>query len=197
MAGFFTNLFDELGERRRRLRKSLGDRGQALASFAILAGLMLGSLGLYLRPWMIDVAAWGFAVPVVFLVGYLLIEWRRQIAVQQYKARLPALNAEMDAQELASLRQAMREDPDFDPEDVVEVEERFRADAQRRASERMDQANATVAASGYDWTARLFAFACALAGAAAFVIAFTSEPPAPQIEEWTPPDSAVSVDISP
>ena len=78
MAGFFTDFFDELGERRRRLRKSLGDRGQALASFAILAGLILGSLGLYLRPWMIGVSPWGFAVPVVFVVGYLLIEWRRQ-----------------------------------------------------------------------------------------------------------------------
>lgn len=142
MAGFFTNLFDELGERRRRLRKSLGDRGQALASFAILAGLMLGSLGLYLRPWMIDVAAWGFAVPVVFVAGYLLLDWRRQTALAR-------------------------------------------------------GAEAEKTAASYDMAARLFAFACALAGAAAFVIAFTSEPAPPQIEEWTPPDNTVSVDISP
>lgn len=142
MAGFFTNLFDELGERRRRLRKSLGDRGQALASFAVLAGLMLGSLGLFLRPWMIDVAAWGFGVPVVFVIGYLLIDWRRQVDV--------ARGGEAEA-----------------------------------------------LATKYDWTARLFSFACALAGGAAFVLAFTSEPPPPQIEEWTPPESAVSVDISP
>lgn len=142
MAGFFTNFFDELGERRRRLRKSLGDRGQALASFAILAGLMLGSLGLYLRPWMIDVAAWGFAVPAIFVIGYLLIDWRRQAA----------LASGVDAEKTATT---------------------------------------------YDWTARLFSFACALAGAAAFVIALTSEPAPPQIEEWTPPEDAVSVDISP
>jgi hypothetical protein len=142
MAGFFTNLFDELGDRGRRLRKSVGDRGQALASFAILAGLILGSLGLYLRPWMIGVAAWGFAVPVVFVLGYLLIDWRRQAA-------------------LAS------------------------------------GADAVKTASTYDLTARFFSFACALAGAAAFVIAFTSEPAPPHIEEWAPPDSAVSVDISP
>lgn len=143
MAGFFTNLFDELGARRGRLRKSLGDRGQALASFAILAGLVLGSLGLYLRPWMIDVSAWGFAVPVVFVVGYLLIDWRRQ------------------------------------------------ADVARGG-------DADAIATKYDWAARLFALACALAGAAAFVIAFTSEPPpAPEIEGWTPPENAVSVDISP
>lgn len=142
MAGFFTTLFDELSERRGRLRKSLGDRGQALASFVILAGLVLGSLGLYLRPWMIGVSAWGFAVPVVFVLGYLLIEWRRQTTLSA-------------------------------------------------------GADADATATTYDWAARLFALACALAGAAAFVIAFTSEPPAPQIEEWTPPESSVSVDISP
>jgi hypothetical protein len=142
MAGFFTNFFDELGERRRRLRKSLGDRGQALASFAVLAGLMLGSLGLYVKPWMIGVASWGFAVPVVFVIGYVLIEWRRQAVL---------------------------------------------------ASGAAPEATAT----SYDWTTRLFALACALAGAAAFVIAFSSEPPAPHIEEWTPPESAVSVDMSP
>ncbi len=142
MAGFFTNFFDELGERRRRLRKSLGDRGQALASFAILAGLILGSLGLYLRPWMIGVSAWGFAVPVVFIIGYVLIEWRRQADL--------ARGGEVEA-----------------------------------------------IAARYDWIARLFSLACALAGAAAFVIAFSSKPPAPHIEEWAPPENAVSVDISP
>lgn len=142
MAGFFTNFFDELGERRKRLRKSLGDRGQSFASFAILAGLILASLGLYLRPWMIGVAAWGFAVPAFFVIGYLLIEWRRQADVKR--------SGESDA-----------------------------------------------LATKYDWTARLFALACALAGAAAFVIAFSSEPPSPQIEEWSPPESTVPVDISP
>ena len=142
MAGFLTNFFDEMGERRRRLRKSLGDRGQALASFAVMAGLVLGSPGLYIRPWMIGVAAWGFAVPVVFVVGYLLIEWRRQADIAR-----------------AGVSDAIT--------------------------------------TRYDWTARLFSLACALAGAAAFVIAFSSEPPAPYIEEWAPPESAVSVDISP
>lgn len=135
-------MFEELGERRRRLRKSLGDRGQALASFAILAGLVLGSLGLYLRPWMINVSAWGFAVPVVFVLGYLLIDWRRQAVLA-------------------------------------------------------GSANPEATAATYDWAARFFSLACALAGAAAFVIAFTSEPAPPQIEEWTPPESAVSVEISP
>lgn len=142
MAGFFSSLFDELGERRRRLRKSIGDRGQALASFAILAGLMLGSIGLFVRTWMVSVAPWGFALPFIFVIGYLAIDWRRQAT-------------------LAS------------------------------------GADAGKTAATYDLTARLFAFACALAGAAAFVIAISSEPPAPQIEEWAPPENAVSVDISP
>jgi phosphoglycerol transferase MdoB-like AlkP superfamily enzyme len=142
MGGFFTSLFDELGERRRRLRASLGDRGHALATFTILAGLMLGSIGLFVRPWMAAVTPWGFAIPFVFVIGYLAIDWRRQAA-------------------LAS------------------------------------GADAAKTAATHDWTARLFAFACALAGAAAFVIALSSEPPAPQIEEWSPPENAVSVDISP
>jgi hypothetical protein len=141
MAGFFTSLFDEMGERRRRLRVALGDRGQALASFAILAGLALGSIGLMVRPWMADVAPWGFAIPVVFIIGYLAIDGLRQAAVARGG----------------------------------------------------DVEKTTVT---YDWATRLFSFACALAGAAAFVIALTSEP-AVQIEEWTPPESAVPVDISP
>jgi hypothetical protein len=141
MGGYFTSLFDELGERRRRLRASLGDRGQALLSFAVLAGLALGSIGLFVRPWMADVAPWGLAIPVVFVIGYLLIDWRRQAALAQGG----------------------------------------------------DTEKTTVT---YDWAARLFSFACALAGAAAFVIALTSEP-VTQTEEWTPPESAVPVDISP
>jgi hypothetical protein len=104
--------------------------------------LVLGSLGLYLRPWMIGVSPWGFLVPVVFVVGYLLIEWRRQ-----------AETARGGASEAIVTR--------------------------------------------YDWTARLFSLACALVGAAAFVIALSSEPPAPHIEEWAPPENAVSVEISP
>jgi hypothetical protein len=142
MGGFFTSLLDELGERRRRLRLSLGDRGQALASFTILAGLMLGSLGLFLRPWMSAVAPWGFAIPIVFVLGYLAIDWRRQAALAQ-------------------------------------------------------GGEAEKIAAAYDWTARLFSLACALAGAAAFVIALSSEPPPPAIDDWTPPENAVSVDISP
>lgn len=67
-----------MGARRRRLRASLGDRGQAIAEFLVLGGLAIGSLGLFVRPWMPAAAPWGFAIPGVFLIGYLLIEARRQ-----------------------------------------------------------------------------------------------------------------------
>jgi hypothetical protein len=142
MGGFFTSLFEELGARGKRLRAAFGDRGQAIASFLILAGLMLGSLGLFVREWMIDVAPWGFAAPAVWLVGYVLIDWRRQRALAR----------------------------GADPEKTSVT---------------------------YDWTARLFSLACALAGAAAFVIAYSSEPAPEPVDEWTPPESAVTVDIQP
>lgn len=136
-------MFGEMGARRRRLRVALGDRGQALVEFLVLAGLALGSLGLFARDWMAAAAPWGFAIPFVFAIGYLLIEARRQAAVA----------------------------PDA------------------------DNAGAQVS---YDWAALLWSFGCALVGAAAFVIAWSAEPPAPPAEEiWTPPESSVRVDISP
>lgn len=131
-------MFEEMGARRRRLRASLGDRGQALVEFLVLGGLALGSLGLFVRPWMAAAAPWGFFLPVVFLVGYGLIEARRQIA----QARS--------------------------------------ADAQKTSA-------------GYDWTVLLWSFGCALAGAAAFVIAWSAKP----AEEWTPPENTPNVEIVP
>jgi hypothetical protein len=143
MGGFFSSLFSEMGARRRRLRESLGDRGQGLVEFLVLGGLVMGSLGLFLRPSMPAVAPWGFAVPVLFLIGFALIEVRRQATL-----------------------------------------------ARGDAGERVNQS--------YDWIVLGWSFGCALAGAAAFVIAFTAAPPAVQQEEiWTPPESSVPVDISP
>ncbi len=81
MGGFFSSLFAEAGARRRRLRAALGDRGQAIVEFLVLSGLALGSVGLFVREWMVDAAPWGFAIPVVFIVGYGLIELRRQAAL--------------------------------------------------------------------------------------------------------------------
>lgn len=144
MAGFFASLFDEMGARRRRLRVALGDRGQATAEFLVLGGLMIGSLGLFVRTWMPGAAPWGFALPFVFLIGYGLIDYRRQAAL---------------------------------------------------ARDGADQARVSTS---YDWTALLWSFGCALAGAAAFVIAWSAEPPpAPEEPVWTPPESSVPVDILP
>lgn len=132
-----------MGARRRRLRASLGDRGQGLVEFLVLGGLMVGSLGLFVREWMPAAAPWGFALPFVFLAGYALIDARRQAQL-----------------------------------------------ARAEAPERVN--------TSYDWIALLWSFGCALAGAAAFVIAWSAQPLAPQEEEiWTPPESSVSVDISP
>lgn len=144
MGDFFSSLFTEMGARRRRMRAALGDRGSSIAEFLVLAGLGIGSLGLFVREWMPSAAPWGFAIPVVFVIGFFLIEYRRQAA-----------NA--------------REGAD----------------------------TAKVSAS-YDWIVLLWSFGSALAGAAAFVIAWTAEPP-PALEEeiWTPPETSVPVDIAP
>lgn len=143
MGGFFSSLFSEMGARRRRLRESLGDRGQGLVEFLVLGGLALGSLGLFVRDWMPAAAPWGFAIPFVFVIGFFLIDARRQATL-----------------------------------------------ACGDAADRVNQS--------YDWIALGWSFGCALAGAAAFVIAWTSEPPPVQQDEiWTPPESSVPVDISP
>lgn len=143
MGGFFSSLFAEMGARRRRLRAALGDRGQALVEFLVLGGLMLGSLGLFARTWMAAAAPWGFALPFVFLIGFLLIDARRQAQLAQ-------------------------------------------AEAPGRVN------------AAYDWIALLWSFGCALAGAAAFVIAWSAEPPPVHQEEiWTPPESSVPVEITP
>jgi hypothetical protein len=143
MSAFFSAMFEEWGARRRRLRAIFGDRGQAIFEFLIMAGLALGSLGLLVRTWMPAAAPWGFSMPFVFIVGFILIELRRQRAL----ARVG------------------------DSEQI------------RRA---------------YDWAALLWSVGCALIGAAAFVIAWSAEPPAPREEDvWTPPENSVPVDISP
>lgn len=141
MSGFFSSMFSEMGARRRRLRTALGDRGQGLAEFLVLAGLAVGSLGLFVRDWMPAAAPWGFAMPFVFVAGYALIEARRQ--------------------------------------------------AQLRGG-----AEAEQTASRYDWQAFLWSFGCALAGLAAFVVAWGAAPPPPP-QDWAPPENTVSVEISP
>jgi len=130
-------MFSEIAVRRRRLRESLGDRGQTLVDFLVMSGLVLGSLGLFLRPWMIAAAPWGFALPAVYFGGLYLLEARRQQSVKR-------------------------------------------------------GVDATAIGPRYDWGVTLWGVACAVAGAAAFVIAWNAEPPPPpEPEAWTPPEEGV------
>ena len=137
-------MFAEMRERRRRMRQAFGDQGQGVAEFAVLSGLLIGSVGLFVRDWMPAAAPWGFALPFVFVIGYFLIEARRQ----------GALTAGAEPEKTAST---------------------------------------------YDWATLLWAFGCALAGAAAFVIAWNAEPPpAPGPDQgWQPPASTVDSNMTP
>jgi hypothetical protein len=82
MSGFLSSMFDEIGARRRRLRASFGDRGQAFTEFLVLAGLAIGSIGLVVREGMVRTAPWGLVLPIVFVIGYFAIEARRQAQVR-------------------------------------------------------------------------------------------------------------------
>lgn len=114
----------------------------------IMGGVVAGSLGLFIAPWMPGAAPWGFSLPFIYVAGYLLIELRRQ----------------------RSGAQARAEDAD--------------------AAERV--------ANGYDWLVVLWGLACALAGAAAFVIAWSARPePAPEPDFWTPPETSVESEFDP
>jgi hypothetical protein len=117
-------------------------------------------------------APWGFWLPLAFVIGYLLIEVRRQAAIG-----IATVAHNKAAEAAAAVARGERTDM---PE-VLDDEGRTIVDR--------------VAAS-YDWIALLWSFGCALTGAAAFVIAWSAAPPAPP-EDWAPPESAVPVDISP
>jgi hypothetical protein len=156
MNDFLSGLFAEFAARRRRLREALGDRGQGLIEFMVFGGVLVGALGLLIGPWMPAAAPWGFAVPVAFVTGYLLIEARRQRSVAAVEA------------------------PDAPDEDG------------RTAMDRV--------AMSYDWLVLGWSLLCALLGAAAFIIAWSAKPPDIDkivFDKWSPPENAVSVDISP
>lgn len=79
-------MLSEIPARRRRMRGFFGDRAHSLTEFLIMGGVVVGSLGLFVRPWMPAAAPWGFALPFVFLAGHLIIEWRRQAAAASRSA---------------------------------------------------------------------------------------------------------------
>ena len=186
----------EIGARRRRLRAAFGDRGQAFTEFLVLAGLAVGSLGLVVREGMVRTAPWGFALPFVFVIGYLLIDARRQRAVPEFKRRLPEINDDLDAKELKRALTELRAEQDVDAEDLSEAEAKFRANTEARRLARLEQAD-TIVGRAYDWPVFLWSFGCALLGAAAFVLAWTAHPYVAPQPEWTPPREAVDVDIAP
>jgi hypothetical protein len=141
MTDFLPRMMAEMGARRRRLRESLGEYGQALAEFAVMGGLLLGSLGLFLFDWGPGAAPWGFALPFVFVGGIFWIEKRRQDAI--------AKGAEPEA-----------------------------------------------IAAAHDWAIFLLAIGCAVAGFAAFLIAYGAAPaPPPNPNDWQPPSGAVDTDV--
>lgn len=190
-------MFAEMGARRKRLRLAMGDRGQAVMEFLVLSGLVAGSLGLLIGDWMPVAAPWGFALPFVFVAGFLLIEARRQAALALFQRRLPEINADLDTQEWARLDAEMRAD-ERSAIYQEDVKEKFAANVEPRRQYRVENA-AQIIAPKYDWAALLWALGCALAGAAAFVIAWTAQPQALEPVEpgWTPPENAVSSDIVP
>jgi hypothetical protein len=193
---FLSGMTEEIGARRRRLRRSLGDRTQAILEALVLGGLVAGSLGLLLEPWMLAAAPWGLALPFIFVVGFVLLEARRQRALARYRERLPELQAELDEEELQALLLKMRkEDPTFHPDDEAKARAAFESQTEERRQARSDNAALAVAPS-YDWAVLLWAFGCALAGAAAFIIAWTARPPEPAPDHsWEPPRGTVNSDI--
>jgi|GEM_PF-1528105 len=199
MGEFLQAMFDEMGVRRRRLREAVGDRGQGIAEFLVLAGLGVGSLGLFVRDWMAAAAPWGFAVPLVFLAGYVAIEARRQRAFRDFAQALPALNEGLERREWARLAKQVRSDAD--PQELAEAlaaaEAEFRAGADARERARLAHPEA-VLAPGFDRTVLLWSFGCALLGAAAFAMAWSAAPPARNPDEnWRPPSNAVPTEIGP
>lgn len=143
------------------MRAALGDRGQGMIEFLVFGGVLVGALGLLIGDWMPSAAPWGFAVPIVFILGYLLIDARRQ-------------------------RSFVIAEAEFGDGAWVKDEDG------RTAMDRV--------AGGYDWLTLGWSLLCALMGAAAFVIAWSAKPPEIDktvFDKWTPPESAVSVDISP
>jgi hypothetical protein len=197
MAGFFSTLVSEQGARRRRLRASMGDRGQGIIEFLTLGGLVAGSLGLLLGAWMPAAAPWGFALPVVFAIGFVLLERRRQAALTDALQRVAALNDGLDQQELSQLLAEFQSEPDLNKDVLATAEANFRANTAARWQQRTDAASLNVSRN-YDWLVVLWSLGCALAGAAAFVIAWSAQPaPHHEDETWRPPASAVPVDISP
>ncbi|MES1200843.1 MAG: hypothetical protein ABUS57_05280 [Pseudomonadota bacterium] len=194
---FLSEMSSEFRARRRRLRSAFGDRVQGLVEFLVFGGLVSGSAGLLLYPWMGPAAPWGFAIPPVFAAGYVLLERRRQTDVVRQRAYIAENQAALDETDLTRYRREVLEgrDPLFGADKLSAAEERFRQDAPQRHAERLANASAYVA-TRHDWGVFIWSMACAVAGGAAFVIAWQANPSKPE-PEWQPPLNAPTVQIQP
>jgi hypothetical protein len=72
---FTESMFDELGERRRRLHAALGPYIGGLIEFALFSGMVVGVFALFYGKWL------GLAPLAGFLAGYALLDLSRQRAL--------------------------------------------------------------------------------------------------------------------
>jgi hypothetical protein len=78
MAGFVGKLGAEFAERRRRLRRALGDMRASIFEFVVLAGVLVGVFAPSFAPRGFAGVMFAPLIPVVALAGYLAIEAQRQ-----------------------------------------------------------------------------------------------------------------------
>jgi hypothetical protein len=77
---FFSQMFEELAERRLRLHKAVRAFTAGLIEFAIVGGLFVSLLAIPLGN------VFGVLPPLIFFAGYLLLERRRQAALKAVQA---------------------------------------------------------------------------------------------------------------
>ena len=86
MAGFLSNLGAELGARRKRLRKAIGDGRASLLEYVLLLGVVLGVASPSFGPKHFVGAYAAPVLPVLLIAGYLVIEANRQTLIARGQA---------------------------------------------------------------------------------------------------------------
>lgn len=80
---FFSTWTSELLAQRMNLRRRLNESRASLIEFCAFVFVMLGSVGLIVPKRGFEVAPWGLAIPVLYLVAMLVVELIRQNALRQ------------------------------------------------------------------------------------------------------------------
>jgi hypothetical protein len=80
---FFSALSEELVERRRRLRRAVGDGRASPFEFLLLAGSLLGVVAVMFTPRGFWDVPWGPMLPLLLVLGYAALDSRRQRALTQ------------------------------------------------------------------------------------------------------------------